>query len=61
MSLAHDKYMAFQQQRNAAALQVDPRKTALLERALPALVGAPRCGSGSCADSLTPSTSPKDI
>ncbi len=30
MSLAHEKYVAFQQQRNAAPVQIDPRKTALL-------------------------------
>jgi biuret amidohydrolase len=30
MSLAHDKYIAFQQQRNATPVQVDPRKTALV-------------------------------
>jgi nicotinamidase-related amidase len=30
MSLAHEKYAAFQQQRNAAPVQIDPRKTALL-------------------------------
>jgi biuret amidohydrolase len=30
MSLAHEKYVAFQQQRNAMAVPVDPQKTALL-------------------------------
>ena len=30
MSLAHEKYVAFQQQRNAAPVQLDPQRTALV-------------------------------